>query len=239
MHIAVCDDNIADRKQFERLIKREADRRIAAGGTLYADSYGNAESLLANPMQYDAFFIDMCHTPGVTGSDIYRELLQKGVQAPIVMCCSEIDYRKEEFQGDVIFLEKPIRAEELTACIDHAKRVKDAAVPLIELRTRQDTLYVTEPEIVYAVENGNMLDILLTDGRTVSITSSAENFYSQLENYPVFFSPAFTCVLNGRYIQKLGFRKVTMTDGKTFHVLPGCMNYAKELFARYGKASAH
>ena len=27
MHIAICDDNIADRKQTERLLGRESDRR--------------------------------------------------------------------------------------------------------------------------------------------------------------------------------------------------------------------
>lgn len=26
MHIAVCDDNVADRKQLERLLKRESDK---------------------------------------------------------------------------------------------------------------------------------------------------------------------------------------------------------------------
>ena len=68
MHIALCDDNVADRKQFERLVKRESDRRAADEGILFADSFGNSESLLTNPMQYDVFYIDMCKTPGVSGA---------------------------------------------------------------------------------------------------------------------------------------------------------------------------
>ena len=27
MHIAICDDNVADRKQLERLLKRESEKR--------------------------------------------------------------------------------------------------------------------------------------------------------------------------------------------------------------------
>ena len=38
MHIALCDDNVADRKQFERLVKRESDRRAADEGILFVDS---------------------------------------------------------------------------------------------------------------------------------------------------------------------------------------------------------
>ena len=29
MHVAICDDNVADRRQLERLLKRESDKRSA------------------------------------------------------------------------------------------------------------------------------------------------------------------------------------------------------------------
>ena len=56
MHVAVCDDNIADRKQTERLLGRESDRRAKLTEGLFVDSYGNEQSLLTKPMQYDVFF---------------------------------------------------------------------------------------------------------------------------------------------------------------------------------------
>ena len=58
MHVAVCDDNVADRKQTERLLGRESDRRAKLTKGLYIDSYGNESALLRNPMQYDIFYID-------------------------------------------------------------------------------------------------------------------------------------------------------------------------------------
>lgn len=39
MHIAVCDDDIAQRKQTERLLGREADKWIAEGDQVYTYSY--------------------------------------------------------------------------------------------------------------------------------------------------------------------------------------------------------
>ena len=49
MHIAVMDDNIADRKQLERLLDRESDRRIQTTGNLYIDSFVALESLFIAP----------------------------------------------------------------------------------------------------------------------------------------------------------------------------------------------
>ena len=103
MHIAVCDDNVADRKQLERLLKRESDKRAASTGIIYTDSFGNSTSLLSNPMQYDAFYIDMCLTEGITGTEVANALIAQGVNAPIVMCCSKINYRAQSYPENVIF----------------------------------------------------------------------------------------------------------------------------------------
>lgn len=97
MHIAVCDDNVADRKQLERLLKRESDKRAASTGIIYTDSFGNSTALLSNPMQYDAFYIDMCLTEGTTGTDVVNALTAQGVNAPIILCCSKINYREQTY----------------------------------------------------------------------------------------------------------------------------------------------
>ena len=92
MHIAICDDNVADRKQLERLLKREADTRTLKSEGFYVDSYGHLKALLRSPMLYDAFFIDMCHGE-TTGMDVVDALIKVGVNAPIILCSSLISYR--------------------------------------------------------------------------------------------------------------------------------------------------
>lgn len=216
MHIAICDDNVADRKQLERLLKRESDRRSRTTGILYADSFGNAPALLSNPMQYDVFYIDMCRTEGVCGLDVVNGLLAKGVNAPIVMCCSLVNYRELELPSNVIFLDKPIRTEELSRSIDHALSIKSEAPSLIELREDKDTYYVTEPDIVYAVEEGMYVRVTLTDGRRINVVSTAMNLFSQIEMYASFFAPSQKIIVNGRHIGSLGLRKIVMKDGSVF-----------------------
>lgn len=234
MHIAICDDNVADRKQLERLLKRESDRRSRTTGILYADSFGNAPALLSNPMQYDVFYIDMCRTAGVCGLDVVNGLLSKGVNAPIVMCCSLVNYRELELPSNVIFLDKPIRTEELSRSIDHALSIKSEAPSLIELREDKDTYYVTEPDIVYAVEEGMYVRVTLTDGRRINVVSTAMNFFSQIEMYASFFAPSQKIIVNGRHIGSLGLRKIVMKDGSVFKTSGKCMQYARYALEEFG-----
>ncbi len=44
MHLAICDDHMADRKQMERLLGRESDRRMNTTGVLYVDSLWKQKS---------------------------------------------------------------------------------------------------------------------------------------------------------------------------------------------------
>lgn len=233
MHIAVCDDNIADRHQMERLLKRESDKRASTTGILYIDSYGNSEALLANPMQYDAYYIDVCKTEGVTGLDIAHNLFGKGIAKPIILCCSDMDYRLLPYpddMGELLFLDKPIKVEELASTLDVALETKSRAVPKIELREDQETYYVTEPEILYAVTDGRYLVVTLSDGRMVRIMSDMDNFAEQLENFPSFAEISSKELINARHICAIQRRKVIMNDGAVFKVARGYIDIVKRTY---------
>lgn len=236
MHIAICDDNVADRHQMERLLKRESDKRGATTGILYIDSFGNGAALLSNPMRYDAYYIDVCKTEGITGVDIMTTLFEAGIQAPVVLCCSDIDYREfnlPEHKQNVLFLDKPIQIQELSDSIDYALEIKSKAVPQIELRDDTETYYVTEPDILYAVEDGLYIVVTLTDGRQIRVMSDIPNFFDQLENFPTFLEPSAKSIINGRYIQTLEHRKAVMTDGTVFKIHRNCLSYAKAIYEQY------
>lgn len=227
MHIAVCDDNVADRKQLERLLKRESDRRASTSGILYADSYGHPESLLKNPMQYDAFFVDICHTGELTGVDVVNSLTALGSTAPVILCCSRLDYRSFSLPQRVLFLDKPIQAAALSAVLDQAQQLKDSAVPLIELREGSGTFYVTEPDILYGIEKKRHLTLSLADGRKVLLETSARNFFSQVEGYPSFLCPSLHKLINARHIRSIRFHRLSMCDGTVFHAFGRVLSYAR------------
>ena len=124
MHIAVLDDNIADRKHLERLLDRESDRRIQTTGNLYIDSYGATETMLNAPLkQYDFFMIDM-KGPVDQSLDIIKRLREKGVNVPVCLMRNENEVTdKEEFK-ELLFIEKPIIVAELSELVGKAIEIR-------------------------------------------------------------------------------------------------------------------
>lgn len=232
MHVAVCDDNIADRKQTERLLGRESDRRAKETESLYIDSYGNETALLANPMQYDIFYIDMCKTPKTCGTSVAQKLCAKGVHVPIYMCISEIDYRNAFFPENVFFIEKPLKTNELRASLDHAYTIKQNSVSVIELREEKETHYVTEPDIMYGIASKRHVLIYLTDGRIINIAADVENLYNQWVHYETFLVPNPKIIVNSRYLERVGYFHLYMNDGNKFSLHPSLRQTAKNLLQK-------
>ena len=236
MHVALCDDNTADRKQSERLLQRESLARIPVTGPLYVDSYGSAESLLTKPMQYDVFFLDICKSQE-NAVQIAEKLIQFGVKAPIVLICSEMDYRSMDLSfapaDQILFLDKPILRTQLAQTIDHALDCLSKAEHTIELRSQKETLYVVESDIMYAKEKGRNLLVTLSDGREVLIPSSASNLFGQIQHYPCFLCPTEKTLVNARHIKKTVFHKLIMKDGSSFYTNSSIIKYAKQVMPDY------
>ena len=230
MHVAVCDDNIADRKQTERLLGRESDRRAKITERLYIDSYGNEAALLNTPMMYDIFYIDMCKTEGISGEQIAQSLYDAGVRVPIYMCCSQVNYREFDLPENVRFLDKPLKSDALCASLDHAEEIKSHAVSMIELRDNSETRYVTEADILYATQKGNKVLVFLSDGQTVSLTTTMDNLFFQWQNFETFFFSNTKNLVNVRHISKIGLLHIHMTDGATLPLKPSQKPYISKAY---------
>lgn len=233
MHIAICDDNVADRKQLERLLKREADKRAVELNGFYVDSYGNTTALMRSPMLYDAFFIDMCLGED-TGIDVCKKLIDCGVSAPIILCSSLIPYQEYSLPTNVLFLDKPIQTAALSQMLDYCAAIKQDRIPHIELREESGQYhYVTESDILYAIANGNYIKVTLTNKKVLSVLSTLDNLYSQLERYPSLFTLNRKVLINGRYLEHIHLFTATMTDGTAFRISAGNLAYAKYALEKF------
>lgn len=212
MHIAICDDNIADRKHLERLLQRESDRRKNTKGILYIDSYGNVDALTKSPMIYDLFFIDMTQLPphGMETAILLREV---GVTAPIVLCTSSIryeDYAKPP--TGLIYINKPFKTEELTAIVDSVEVRKKNTAPTIEIRDDLNTYYVHEEDFIYAYPDGYRTKIVLKDGRVIMQLGSLQELVPLLQPFDSFLLLGKKYVVNYNHIEKLERSFVLLSD---------------------------
>lgn len=232
MHIAICDDNIADRHQMERLFKKESDARKEVYGPLYIDSFGSSAPLLANPRQYNAFFIDLCHTENTNTTDVVNTLISYGINVPIILCSSVIDYSTLSFPSNVIFLQKPIKASDLHHCIDyiqnHVKQIK----PSIEIRDDYHTFYLKEEEIMYVTKKRGRLTITLSDGQTLSTNPTMEQFFSQVESLSTFVVANHRTIINVEHIHSLIRNKAIMNDDTIIKVQHSVLHKIQEIMSQ-------
>ena len=223
MHLAVCDDNIADRKQTERLLGRQSDRIFKeTGERIYIDSYGNVEAFMQRPQMYHGLFVDMV-SGDIDGFEILKMLLYAGVVRPIVMCSSSIDYRKKVEEAgitadNIYFVDKPLKVSELTEMIDIIKKLSGKEVPTSELRGQYETVYAQGDDIICVKRDKSELNIHMTDSREVTIIEDIINFYDQCHIFPELAPVNDNAIINVNHIRSTSFGKVVMDNGETLKV---------------------
>ena len=229
MHIAVCDDNFADRHQMERLLGRESDKESDTSRMFYVDSYGSPETMLSHPKAYDIFFIDVCRTEGLDALTIVRELIEKGANAPFVMCCSDVNYREQVFPENTLFIDKPIKVAELKEVLDRAREIKEAAPDTIELRDLAETIYANVDDCLYARDTSRDTVVTLKDGKNLISIGKVWLFKRSLgEKHPEFINANAGTVINCNHVKGFKFCFVIMEDGKFFFITKNAKAYVEQ-----------
>ena len=237
MHIAICDENIADRKQLERLLGRESDKRKYDTGVFYIDSFGQPDTLAKNPMPYDLFFIDLIRED-MDGLTFALSLCSFGVSAPIVLCSSKINYKesvktRSDLPSNLLFLDKPIKTTELSAVLDQAVTIQQNRIPTIELRSEAGTFYVQEDDIMYAVSRDNCIDVYLKTGSKIPIISDIYNFYDEVAMYTHMVLLTGNAMCNIVYVDKYTPFQVRLKDGTKLKSSPFALKDIKWAAKRY------
>ncbi len=186
MHIAVCMDIAADRKQLERLLGRSADRRLEKDPSVpyYVQSFGNKEALLLRPFMYDLFFIDLT-ADTIDSVELIRNLRAMGVSATIVLCPGSVDLSgKLSEEDNVLILRQPIKEAELEDVLDKALADVQEREPKLDIRGQRDTVHVKEDEFLYAKRVDDIADVYLADGRKIHCFESIDKFYLRCKKFP-------------------------------------------------------
>ncbi len=223
MYLAVCDDNIADRKQTERLLSRQSDRVFKDfGERIYIDSYGNEDAFMSHPQMYAGLFIDMV-SGDINGFDIVRLLLKMGIDQPIIMCVSSLDYRKMVADAGIeadnlYFLDKPLKVVELTEMVELIRKKNSVTIPSLELRGKAETVYAHGDEIICFRKQKSEIEVSLTDNRTIGVIGDLFNLYDQCRIFPQICPVSDNALVNVDHVVKTSFGKVTMDNGITIPV---------------------
>lgn len=218
LSVALFDTNFGERKQMERLLDRESDKR-GDSCSVYTTTFGNTDTLLNTQRIYDAYFLDIPNEQ-YSAYDLAKDLRLKDIASPIIFLCSSMDYRKcgREISNS-FFIDKPVLTADLSAMVENLLQQKtENYVPSIEIRDITKTHYLTEREIVYCenIKRTRNITIHLQDGTTMFTENDIDNLLSELEPLGQFFMANNQIIVNARYVSKTTFFKVYLQNGKSF-----------------------
>lgn len=234
LHIAICDSDPGDRKQMERLLGRESDKRVNTTGNFYLDTFGSAGALINAPLVYDVYFLDA--TDEVCNSyDIAVALREKGVLSPIVYCISKIDYHESgELLPNSVFINKPIKVDELSLLLDKIiEQKKDSYIPTIEIRNNYDTFYVEEKSVVYFCGKGFAMEAHMDDGTVKHASTFLSALWHDVYTYPTLKLASKEAIINIRHISEIKFNSVIMDNGEKIKCKHSYMSAIKSAYESY------
>ena len=233
MHIAVLDDDVAYRNHMDRLLTRASDANKLKGlEGHYIDLYGNISALLPKIAMYDAIFIDVVEGEK-KGHDLAAQIFHSGIQGKIILCISKIDYRNiisSDYSKHFLFMDKPINTDDLNAVLKVCDEKRAMREPQIEIRTKDETLYVKYEEFIYAKA--------LVAGKTTIVLSGREDtiYYKDITmvmksitEYPFMIAINKDTIVSTYHIKSVQPLSVTIDDGTVFRTSLKISNQLKRI----------
>ena len=218
MHIAICDDNVADRKHLERLLSRESDKRAGTPNILYVDSYGEKTHFLANPLKYNLIFMDMSSEPGIV-EFILEHLNAMGYHAPLVLYSDKIDYTRIPNLPDyVVHAAKPYIPDPLPEFLALGDANVKGHVITVAVHTDSIINHVPKYTILYAIEDNNTCKLHLTDGTSIKVDEKIDELRQLFEPFEEFARVNNNSIANFKYVSAVMPGTLVMQDYKELKI---------------------
>lgn len=220
MHIAICDDNVADRKHLERLLSRESDKRAGTPNILYVDSYGDKEHFLRNPLMYDIIFMDMTSTPTVA-EEIIQQLIKMGMDAPLILYSSTIDYTLfANLPETVVHMKKPYIPDPLSELLKLGDAHVIGNIEIITVPCEEGIQYIPKDDIFYCMPFQSGYALGLKDGTIKKLSIDISEFQILALPYKEFYRATKKHMINMRYVSMVTPLSIMMQDYREFSVSP-------------------
>ena len=221
MYIAIVADNVADRKQAERLLGRANTALAPTLGTLYISAYGDESSFLHECMKFDLFLLDFDHDTDHS-LRIVRQLQEMNAPGIAAICKdAETPFSYETAIAGVYTIDKPILTAPLHKLITDAHQEAEQrrrAANLIELRGEKDTHYIPKDDIVYIEINDLQHTLIyhLVDGTTLPMVGTVWDVDRALGMYPQFQLKTKSLAVNTDYVKEEDKKSILLTTGERF-----------------------
>ena len=221
MYIAIVEDNVADRKQTERLMDRANKALAPSIGTLYISTFGDESSFLHECMKFDMFIIDYDNDPERAFETINELEKRCAPGIPVILKPADSPFSYDTAIRGIYTLEKPILTAPLHKLITdiwHEAEEKKSRVKLVELRGENGTNYIPKEDIIYitADTSDHTVSYHLVSGQTIQMNGNMNDIYKAVGIYPEFEDRLKNIVFNTDHIKEDNKKSILLSNGERF-----------------------
>lgn len=232
MQIIYVDDSKAHQKKFQNAAKKIAD----ISNVSIFDNI-DAAWIYCQMKQVDLAFIELA-IPESEPFLLVRQL--QSMHIPFAFVSAKNRYTKEAFMmGAAHYLLKPIKTEDIEACLKRFRRYSDAsitrmpahthslpAIPariLVKSRLKTDVLNLND--ILFLAGSGSYTQIKTTDGNHYISSCMLGIYATKLSNHPDFLRIHRSYIVNKRYVKTIRRKNrkhcIQLTDETELEISPG------------------
>lgn len=215
--IAICDDELQIGNQLEKILIGLLEEReivwqidIFTTGEELCDELTRAE--------YDLLFLDI-ELPSMNGVAVgtyIRETLGNDI-LQIAYISSKREYAMELFDiRPIHFLIKPLKIDMVARVLETYIKINGGKADVFHFRKGYTHHKVEIYKIKYFVREGRKVKLYTTDGM-MEFYESLETIYERVKNHGFLFIHK-SYMVNYRFLKKIAYDHVVMTDGKQFSI---------------------
>lgn len=222
MKCIIIDDDKLSRKTLESYIQNRPELNLVGQ---FEDAVTALPTLKEDKV--DLMFLDMV-MPNMSGVELMKYL----DELPQIIIISEHkEYAVEGFNFNVTdYLTKPITKERFSSAIDKAferrifEQVKEEHYQSISVKQRSGYINIATDDILYIEGFGDYVNVILSEGKKVTVLSTIKGMEEQLANYN-FMRIHRSYIVNLKKVDKVVENEVFV--GK--HIIPVSRTYRTSL----------
>lgn len=226
LRIAICDDELQQRKKVLRLLKKyNADHpesvlkttAFSAGNELlnYVDAHGG----------FDLYILDVL-MPELDGIETGIALRNRNDNGLIIYLSSSSDFAMASYQAQAFhYILKPVEEHQFFNILDRACRQLDHRKPeVLSVKTKSAVRFLPLHTILYAELDNRTVRYYLTDGTTINSLTFRGAFHKEITpllNHERFILCGSSFAVNLQYVTAMEKTGILLADG---HQVPVSRN---------------
>lgn len=233
MHIIICEDERCYRDAICNAV--EAWKKARNYQDIACLCFSSSEELWESwekGLGVDLLFLDIQIPGELNGMALAKKIRLRDQTVSIVFVTNYADFVYEGYEVNALrYLKKPVRAEDISACMDIAyRRFSLLEQSKVSIVSREQRLVLPFSEIIYVESQSHYLQITLSEAKEKPIVRARLRDFATQLSPQLFVQSHRSYIVNLDHIRRFTRENLTMSNQDT---IPVSQTYASALKKKY------